>query len=109
MLFELPRHRPVFLVGLGFVLLLGIFLRLPASLFEGPRAPLHAVAALHPIPGFTGVGFDENLYRTYVNGVIEEGLRNYPDIVDRYIEVQKGLAGSILPPMRFLYIFFAYA
>ena len=46
---------------------------------------------------------------TYVNGVIEEGLWNYPDIVDRYIEVQKGLAGSILPPMRFLYIFFAYA
>ena len=41
--------------------------------------------------------------------MIEEGLWNYPDIVDRYIEVQKTLAGSILPPMRFLYIFFAYA
>ena len=66
------------------------------------------LAALHPTPGFTGVGFDENLYRTYVNGVIEEGLWNYPEIVDRYIEVQKRLAGSILPPMRFLYIFFAY-
>ena len=62
-----------------------------------------------PLRDITGVGFDENLYRAYVNGVIEEGLWNYPDIVDRYIEVQKTLAGSILPPMRFLYIFFAYA
>ena len=108
MLFELPRHRPVFLVGLGFALLLGIFLRLPVSLFEGPGAPLHAFSGLHATPGFTGVGFDENLYRTYVNGVFEEGLWNYSDIVDRYIEVQKTLAGSILPPMRFLYNFFAF-
>jgi len=106
---ELPRPRPFFLVGLGLVLAIGIFLRLPASLFDGTGAPLHALARAHPTPGFTGVGFDENLYRTYVNGVIKEGLWNYPDIVDRYIEVQKGLAGSILPPMRFLYIFFAYA
>jgi len=108
MAFDLPRHRPVFLLGLGLVLAIGIFLRLPASLFEGTGAPLHALAVLHPTQGFTGVGFDENLYRTYVNGVIQEGLLNYPDIVDRYIEVQKPLTGSILPPMRFLYIFFGY-
>ena len=91
------------------VFLLGVFLRLPASLFEGAGAPFRALAALHPTPGFTGVGFDENLYRSYVNGVIRGGLWNYPDIVDRYIEVQKTLTGSILPPMRFLYIFSAYA
>jgi 4-amino-4-deoxy-L-arabinose transferase-like glycosyltransferase len=96
------------LVGLGLVLAIGIFLRLPASLFGGPGAPPHALVALHPAPGFTGVGFDENLYRSYVNAIIEGGLGNYSDIVDRYIEVQKTLPGSILPPVRFLYIFSAY-
>jgi hypothetical protein len=108
MAFDLPRNRPLFLVGLGLVLAIGIFLRLPASLFGGPGASLHALAQLHPTPGFTGVGFDENLYRSYVNAVTEEGLGNYSDIVDRYIEVQKTLPGSILPPVRFLYIFSAY-
>jgi 4-amino-4-deoxy-L-arabinose transferase-like glycosyltransferase len=102
------RNRPLFFVGLGLVLAIGIFLRLPQSLFGGPGAPLHALAALHPAPGFTGVGFDENLYRSYVNAIIEGGLGNYSDIVDRYIEVQKTLPGSILPPVRFLYIFSAY-
>jgi 4-amino-4-deoxy-L-arabinose transferase-like glycosyltransferase len=102
------RNRPLFLVGLGLVLAIGIFLRLPASLFGGPGAPLHTLVALHPTPGFTGVGFDENLYRSYVNAVSEGGLGNYSDIVDRYIEVQKTLPGSILPPVRFLYIFSAY-
>jgi 4-amino-4-deoxy-L-arabinose transferase-like glycosyltransferase len=105
---DLPRNRTLFLMGLGLVLAIGIFLRLPASLFGGPGAPLHALVALHPTPGFTGVGFDENLYRSYVNAIIEGGLGNYSDIVDRYIEVQKTLPGSILPPVRFLYIFSAY-
>ena len=95
-------------VVLGLVLLIGIFLRLPVALFEGPHAPLHSLAPLHPNPAFTGVGFDENLDRSYVNGVIRHGLAEYPAIVDQYIEVQKTLTGSILPPMRFLYIFAAY-
>jgi 4-amino-4-deoxy-L-arabinose transferase-like glycosyltransferase len=57
---------------------------------------------------FKGVGFDEGLYRAYVNALIKGGLTAYPDIVDRYIEVQRTLVGSILPPLRFLYIFVAY-
>ena len=105
---ESPRPRTIFLVALGVVLAAGIFLRLPAALFEGPGAPLHPFSALHPAPAFAGVGFDENLYRQYVNEVIRVGVWNYSDIVDRYIEVQKTLPGSILPPMRFLYIFIAY-
>jgi 4-amino-4-deoxy-L-arabinose transferase-like glycosyltransferase len=68
----------------------------------------HVLAPLHPLPGSTGVGFDENLYRIYVSGVIEHGLTNYPQIVDEYIEHQKTLTGSILPPTRFLYICTAY-
>ena len=103
----LPNDRRFFLFALIAVLAVGIFLRLPANLFE-KNATLHALAILHPNPGFAGTGFDESLYRGYVNSVIREGLTSYPDIVDRYIEVQKTLTGSILPPMRFLYIFSAY-
>jgi len=101
------RRRRRYLLALCGILAAGIFLRLPASLFE-KNAPLHSLGAFHPNPGFTGVGFDENLYRTYVNGVIQQGLSDYPSIVDHYIAVQKTLTGSILPPMRFLYIFSAY-
>lgn len=102
------RHRRLYLAGLGLVFLIGIFLRLPVSLFSGPGAPLASLSALHPNPAWTHTGFDENLYRAYVNAVIQKGLGNYSDIVDQYIAVQKTLTGSILPPMRFLFIFSAY-
>ncbi|MGZ4966024.1 MAG: phospholipid carrier-dependent glycosyltransferase [Chthoniobacterales bacterium] len=103
-----PNDRRRFLLALCAVLAVGIFLRLPANLFE-KGGTLQALAAFHPNPGFTGTGFDESLYRGYVNSVVRGGLTSYPDIVDHYIEVQKTLTGSILPPMRFLYIFSAYA
>jgi 4-amino-4-deoxy-L-arabinose transferase-like glycosyltransferase len=35
-------------------------------------------------------------------------LISYPEIIERYREKQQTLTGSILPPVRFLYIFFAY-
>ena len=104
----MPFNRSIFLTSLGLVLAIGLFLRLPVSLFSGPTAPLHQLSVIHPLPAFDGVGFDENLYRGYVNSLIRVGLGNYPSIVDRYIEVQETLTGSILPPMRFLYIFAAY-
>ena len=63
---------------------------------------------LHPQAGFTDVGFDEHLYRGYVDGLVHTGLASYFTVVDHYIEVQKPLTGSILPPVRFLYIFAAY-
>jgi 4-amino-4-deoxy-L-arabinose transferase-like glycosyltransferase len=89
------------------VLALGIFLRLPPELFrEG--GSLRSLGFLHPDPAFQQVGFDEGLYRSYVNNVIRGGLSSYPDIVDHYIELQRTLTGSILPPMRFFYIFAAY-
>jgi len=80
----------LFFSALIFVLAGGIFLR------------------VYPSSAFKGVGFDEGLYRGYVNALIKGGLTAYPDIVDRYIEVQRGLTGSILPPVRFLYILTAY-
>jgi 4-amino-4-deoxy-L-arabinose transferase-like glycosyltransferase len=53
-------------------------------------------------------GMDEALYRQYVSEVIGTGITSYPTIVEHYMEVQRPLTGSILPPMRFLYIFAAY-
>jgi 4-amino-4-deoxy-L-arabinose transferase-like glycosyltransferase len=102
-----PDRRP-YLVALCIVLALGAFLRIPAAIFSGANAPLQKLEAIHPAPKFTDVGFDEGLYREYVNSLITGGLTAYPEIVDRYIEVQQKLTGSILPPVRFLYIFSAY-
>lgn len=106
-----PRRKfqlSSYAVGLVLVLLVGAFLRLPASLFSGPGAPLHPLSALHPNPGFTHVGFDESLYRGYVNNLRRFGVGAYPEFADHYIEVQSSLAGAILPPTRFLYIFTSY-
>jgi 4-amino-4-deoxy-L-arabinose transferase-like glycosyltransferase len=103
------RGRKTYLAALFVILAIGIFLRVPSPLFSGPNAPLGVLAALHPAGHFDKIGFDEGLYRNYVNQLITVGLSSYPDIVERYIEVQKALTGSILPPLRFLFIFSAYA
>lgn len=105
---ELPaRLRKIDIVLLTIILAVGIFLRITPQAFS-PSAPLHFLAPLHPQPGWTKLGFDEGLYREYVNAVSKDGLGSYPDIVQGYIDVQKKLPGSILPPLRFLYIFTAY-
>jgi 4-amino-4-deoxy-L-arabinose transferase-like glycosyltransferase len=108
MALESSRGRAPYLAALCVMLAIGAFLRIPAAVFSGPTAPLRQLEAFHPSPKFDGVGFDEGLYRTYVNDLIAGGLTAYPDIVDHYIEVQQKLTGSILPPVRFLYIFAAY-
>ena len=100
---EPQRHRN-YLIALLVVLAAGLFLRLPAPLFAGAGT----FRALHMQPGFQRIGFDEALYRDYVNALITHGLGGYTDIVDHYIEAQKHLTGSVLPPVRFLYIFAAY-
>jgi 4-amino-4-deoxy-L-arabinose transferase-like glycosyltransferase len=92
------------------IFLAGTFLRLPPALFD-ESGPLHALALLHPNPKWHQmqlVGVDEELYRGYVEEVSEKGLTHYPDVVVGYIEKQLKLAGSILPPVRFLYIFAGY-
>jgi len=102
-----PVSRRTDSILLAIILAFGIFLRLPPHAFS-PGAPLHSIAALHPQPAFVRLGFDEELYRKYTNGLIADGLGGYPGIVQAYIEVQKERIGSILPPLRFLYIFTAY-
>jgi hypothetical protein len=103
---EFRRHK-IDILLLVVILAFGIFLRLPPHAFS-PGAPLHAIASLHPQPGFVRLGFDEELYRKYTNGLIADGLGGYPAIVQAYMEVLKERTGSILPPLRFLYIFTAY-
>src|SRR5438874_13376009 len=95
-------------IALAFVLLVGIFLRLPPALFQKPEGPLRSLVALHPQPGSDQLGFDEALYRDYTDKLIRFGLISYPEIVERYQEKQQTLTGSILPPVRILYIFSAY-
>jgi 4-amino-4-deoxy-L-arabinose transferase-like glycosyltransferase len=90
--------------------LVGSFLRLPPALFD-QSGPLHGLAVLHPNSKWHEmrlVGVDEELYRGYVEEVSQKGLTHYPEIVVGYIEKQLKLPGSILPPVRFLYICAAY-
>jgi 4-amino-4-deoxy-L-arabinose transferase-like glycosyltransferase len=103
-----PRLRKIDIVLLAIVLAVGIFLRVTPQAFS-TGAPLHFLAPLHPQPAWTKIGFDEGLYREYVNALSKGGVTSYPDIVEGYVNVQKNLPGSILPPLRFLYIFTAYA
>src|SRR5436190_19693372 len=103
-----PRLFNSQFIALAFVLLVGIFLRLPPSLFQKPDGPLRGLVALHPQPASQQLGFDEGLYRDYTDKLIRFGLISYPEIIERYREKQQTLTGSILPPVRFLYIFFGY-
>ena len=81
-----PYHGWVFVVLLVLVLAAGVFVR------------------IYPSAKFTGVGFDENLYRVYVNTLWKFGLSNYPDLTESYIVNQSGPEMALLPPTRFLYI-----
>src|SRR3989440_5020800 len=101
------RFRRIDIVLLAIIFAVGIFLRITPHAFS-PGATLQSLAPLHPQPAFNRIGFDEGLYREYVNALSKDGLGSYPDIVEGYIDVQKKLPGSILPPLRFLYIFTAY-
>jgi 4-amino-4-deoxy-L-arabinose transferase-like glycosyltransferase len=78
------------LVGFLAVAIVGIFLR------------------VYPSAGFTGIGYDEALYRDYVTSLINHGVTSYPDFAEQYVERQQKLPTVILPPTRFLYIFCAY-
>src|SRR6266404_5236312 len=101
-----PRKFAIAILAIIFVV--AIFLRLPPNAFS-PGAPLNALSVIHPQPAFHSLGFDEELYRKYANAISEEGLGAYPGVVQAYIEAQKEKKGSILPPVRFLFIFAGYA
>lgn len=102
-----PAFRKIDIVLLAIIFVVGIFLRITPQAFA-PGATLSFLAPLHPQPAWSKIGFDEGLYREYVSALSNDGLTSYPDIVQGYIGVQQKLPGSILPPLRFLYIFTGY-
>ena len=59
---------------------------------------------IHPWMGFQGIGFDEALYRGYVEALHERGFSAMPDLSAAYLEQQAKREGAILPPTRFIYI-----
>lgn len=61
-----------------------------------------------PSAGFTGLGYDEALYRGYVNDLIRQGTTHYPDLAEHYVDVQQRMPAAILPPTRFVYIYAGY-
>jgi 4-amino-4-deoxy-L-arabinose transferase-like glycosyltransferase len=101
------RRRKIDIILLALIFALGIFLRITPHAFS-PGATLHFLAPIHPQPAFNQIGFDEELYRKYANAISEEGLGAYPGVVQAYIEAQIERKGSILPPVRFLFIFTGY-
>src|SRR2546423_15204056 len=103
-----PRLFKPRLIILAIILAIGVFLRLPPELFQPNTGPLHALESLHPRPDDQKGGYDERLYEAYAKAIGTNGLASYPDIVRAYIERHKTLPGSILPLLRFLYIFLAY-
>ncbi len=63
---------------------------------------------IYPSSSFTAIGYDEGLYKGYVENLISAGIDHYPDFAEHYLERQQQLPSAILPPTRFLYIFSAY-
>ncbi len=84
------NERILWVLGVIAVAAVGIYFRVTQM------SPMH------------GLGFDENFYRAYVNQISDGGLSNYPKIVNGYIDYQKTLSYSVLPPLRFLYILTSY-
>lgn len=58
-----------------------------------------------PWHGYQWIGFDENLYKGYVEKLDARGLGDYPEIAEEYIVRQHATGKAFLPPTRFLYIF----
>jgi len=63
--------------------------------------------ALRAMPwhGYQWIGFDENLYKVYVEKLDLQGVGAYPKIAEEYIVRQHATPKAFLPPTRFLYIF----
>src|SRR6266436_4989339 len=101
-----PRKIEILLLAIIFAV--GIFLRLPPTVFADSANPLHPVEFLHPKPKMESVGFDESLYTEYVHKLATLGLSAYPLIVQDYVERQERLQRSILSPLRFLYTYSGY-
>src|SRR5438874_11151476 len=100
-----PRSFNSSLLSLALVLAIGVFLRLPPSLFQKPGGPLYSIAALHPNPEYTSTGFEEGLYRVYVYALIQYGISPYANIVEAFRTVLIEKTALIIYIFHFLLIF----
>src|SRR5438552_108915 len=91
-----PRSFNSSLLSLALVLAIGVFLRLPPSLFQKPGGPLYSIAALHPNPAYTSMGFDEGVYLDYVNALIQDGITSYPNIGEAYSTAHREIGSGCL-------------
>jgi 4-amino-4-deoxy-L-arabinose transferase-like glycosyltransferase len=87
-----PYRRNAFL-ALPFLLVaaVGIFLR------------VHSFELIH------GVGFDEQIYATYVDEISQKGPGDYPEVVRLYLQGQSAYPIALLPPTRVTFILAAGA
>ncbi len=64
---------------------------------------------IHSFEKQEGVGFDENIYRQYVEQIGSQGWTHYPDIIEMYIADQKRAPIAFLPPTRVSFLLAATA
>lgn len=78
-------------------------------------APFLLVAAVgiflrvHSFESVNGVGFDEQIYSTYVEEISQNGPGGYPAMVHRYLQGQSAYPIALLPPTRVTFILAASA
>src|SRR5678816_3193830 len=65
-----PRTSPTIWIAALLIFAVGCFLR------------------IHPWRGFKGIGFDEALYRNYVEALADKGFGNMPNLSAAYLEKQ---------------------
>src|ERR1700730_1481502 len=53
-----------------------------------------------PSTGFHRVGYDEGIYRGYVQTAVKEGIWNYSDIVRAYVKWQEERSDALVPATR---------
>jgi 4-amino-4-deoxy-L-arabinose transferase-like glycosyltransferase len=53
-----------------------------------------------PSTGFHRVGYDESIYRGYVQTAVKEGIWNYSDIVRAYVKWQEERSDALVPATR---------
>lgn len=82
---EATRWQP-WMLAILCVMALGVFLRV--SSFEKLK----------------GVGFDENVYRTYVERIVQTGPLAYPELINFYLTEQKKAPIVFLPPTRVTFL-----
>ncbi len=53
-----------------------------------------------PSTGFHHVGYDEGIYRGYVQTAVKNGIWNYPDLMRAYIKLQRERPDAVVPATR---------